>query len=856
MRPRRSGLFLLLACAVLSTAGARRMYGQDSTEPVLVELELGRLASRTVNAIRYGNDVLLPLSEFFDLAEIRFAFPTPGVIDAILQPGNVHLILDSKSDTLTLAKRRIALPSGAIQSREGEVYLSAGQLGSLLNVRFVIDWSDLNVAVADPDRLPLGRRIAREAARSSLSASVTGVRPDLAIMLDRRHWNGLVLDYSLLSPAKDAINGGAFASALGMDLLGGSLELGIASEGRLDEGRTRSDFSWTGVWRQNQWIKQLRLGDGLTGGPRPRTVRGFSVTNSPFQRPSLLGQAPYAGRLGPGWQIEAYRGGRLVAFDSADALGQFSVDVPVQYGENPVDFVAYGPFGEIREFNQAYRVVDNVLPHHHFEYGLAAGACRSGACTASANLDLRYGFSRRWTVQAGLDQFWRDTLPGLFHPYAALSGAIANSWSVQLEGVANAVVRTGLAFEPSTDIRVSTEYNEFARHTVAPILTPDGRLRQWTTDVFFRPLPSRLSSMYFDGSLDLIESATGTSASARAVVSFQASEIRMLPSVRIQHTGYQGAAASTRTYFGLNTFVLPRSNLGRFMSVVTARTSMETDASLRMMSAAVYVARPIGGGLRVETGLSWMRGTGTSFTLVLSTSLRSVRAFSTFSSGPAGTDAVNYVQGSVLYNPERRQIALASGPSVQRAGVAGQVFLDANGNGRHDAGEELLSDVRVRVGNITSVSDSQGRYRVWDLLPFEPVLVVVDSASLASPLWIPQYSAVSLEPGPNQFRDLDLPIAPGGLIEGRVVRQTETGPHGMGGITLYVTDRRSGARRTLVTFSDGDFYLMGIKPGDYDLSVAESVTGRLKMSADPVHFILNASRDGETVQGLEVVLKP
>lgn len=856
MRPRSGLSVAFLACVVLTAAGARCVYGQATPEPVLVELEMGRLASRTVNAIRLNNDVLLPLSEFFDLAEIRFQIPSPGLFDAILQPGNLHLIIDSKTDSLTLAKRTIAAPPNSLLGKDGEVYLSSALLGSLLNVRFVIDWSDLNVAVADPDRLPMGRRIAREAARSSLSASETGVRPELALTLDRRHWNGMVFDYSLLSPAKDAINGGAFATALGMDVLGGSLEMGLATEGRLDEGQTRADLSWAGVWRQNRWIKQLRLGDGISTGPRPRTVRGFSVGNSPFQRPSLLGQVPYAGRLGPGWQIEAYRGGRLVAFDSADALGQFSVDVPIQYGENPVNFVAYGPFGEIREFNQTYRVVDNVLPQHQFEYGLTAGACRSDACQASANIDFRYGVSRRLTLQGGVDQFWRNGLPDLFHPYAIVSGALGNSWSVQLEGVANAVARTGLAFEPSTDLRFSTEFNEFARHPISPILTPDGRRRQWTTNAFFRPMPGRFRSLYVDGSVDLIESETGRHTSARAVVSFQTAEIRMLPSIRIQRDASPGSRSGSSTFFGLNTFVLPRANLGRFMSTVTARTTMESDASFRVMSAAGYVARPIGAGMRVETGVSWMRQAGTSFMLIVSTTLRSVRAFSTFSSGPAGTDAINYVQGSVLYNPERRQVALASGPSVQRAGVSGRVFLDANGNGRREVGEELIPDVRVRVGNITAVSDSQGRYRVWDLLPFEPVLVVVDSMSLTSPLWIPQYSAVSIEPGPNQFRNLDLPIAPGGLIEGHVIRRSTTGPVGMGGITLFVTDKKTGIRRTVMTFSDGDFYVMGIKPGTYDLSVAESVTTRLKMSAEPVQFTVNASRDGETLRGLEIVLAP
>ena len=848
-------LLPFLACAVLATAAAGGVQAQGTDEPALVELQLGRLASRTVSAIRRGNDILLPLSQFYDLSEISYRFPRLGVIEARIQPGDLRLIVDSQRDSLSFGKREIPIPEGSLFSRDGEVYLSSAMIGFLFNVRFIVDWSDLNVAVADPDRLPLGRRIGREAARSSLSAMVTGVRPELALTLDRRHWNGLVLDYSFLSPTDNAIDGGSFATAMGMDLLGGSMELGVASTGTIGDGDVRADASWTGVWRQNRWVKQVRLGDGLSTGPRPRTVRGFAISNAPFQRPALLGQVPYAGHLGPGWEIEAYRGGRLVAFDSVDGLGQFSIDVPVQYGENPVDFIAYGPFGEVREFNQTYRIVGDVLPRQQFEYGVAAGQCRVADCTANANVDLRYGLSRRWTVQTGIDQFWRDSLPSLFHPYAALAGNLGNSWAVQVEGVAGAVLRGGLSFEPSTDLHLATEFVDFASGTVSPILTPAGRLRQWTTTAFVRPIP-RISSLYFDGSVDRIESEGGSSTGARTAVSFQTQEIRFLPSIRVQRDIVAGNEGITRSFLGLNTFILPRDNLGSFLSRVTARTSFEVEGSGRAVSASAFLARPLGNGFRVETGLAWMRGGGTMFSLVLSTTLNKVRAFSTITSGPSGTDGTNFVQGSLLYTPSSRHLALSSGPAVQRAGVSGRVFLDANGNGRWDADEELLRDVQVRVGNLSALTDSLGQYRMWDLLPFEPVLVVVDTASLQSPLWVPSYGAVSLEPGPNQFRLLDLPVVPGGVVEGRVIRETASGPLGIGGVTIYITDRKSGQRRSTVTFSDGAFYALGIKPGSYEITVADAVAQRLRITAESVYFTMGAGRDGETVSELEIILKP
>src|SRR5437879_13582860 len=93
-----------------------------------------------------------------------------------------------------------------------------------------------------------------------------------------------------------------------------------------------------------------------------RSQRGFFITNAPYLRPSLLGATRYDGQLDPGWTVEAYRGGDLVALDSTDRRGRFAVALPVRYGENPVDFVAYGPLGEVREFNRTYRVLSELLP--------------------------------------------------------------------------------------------------------------------------------------------------------------------------------------------------------------------------------------------------------------------------------------------------------------------------------------------------------------------------------------------------------------------------------------------------------------------------------------------------------------
>jgi hypothetical protein len=78
----------------------------------------------------------------------------------------------------------------------------------------------------------------------------------------------------------------------------------------------------------------------------------------------------------------------------------------------------------------------------------------------------------------------------------------------------------------------------------------------------------------------------------------------------------------------------------------------------------------------------------------------------------------------------------------------------------------------------------------------------------------------------------------------------------VGGETLLLTDRRSGSHRTLVTFNDGAFYLMGVKPGDYELAVDAQVLDALAVDAEPLRFSLAPTPTGIGRSDLELKLKP
>src|SRR5947199_2920457 len=539
--------------ALLAALSLRAVVAQDTVpEPVVIDLRIGRITGTTVQAYRVRSEVLLPLSQFFQLVEIRHRLTPEGRLEATVDPGNRRIIIDPRSDSMEYGDHRVHIEHEFIRFESPELYVGSERLGDLLGVMFAVDWSDLTATVVDAGSLPIARRLRRESAREAYLRRPDGSRADLTFGLQRPSWDGVVVDYSLFSPSSDPRAGSTYGFGVGADVGGGSLEMLAQSVGPAERGQLHVDASWTGVWRENRWVKQLRFGDVASTGPRSRALEGVSITNAPFVRPSLIGSLRYGGSLEPGWSVEAYRGGDLVAYDSADASGGFSMALPVRYGENPVDFVAYGPFGEIREFNRTYRVLSELLPARRFEYGLSGGRCPqpSFICNATTNLDLRYGASRRWTVQGGLDQFWRDSLPDRTHPYAALVGNPSNAWAIQTELVGAGLARGALKYEPSVDLRFEGEYVHFA-HDSASVLAVPGLQNQVTLSGFWRPATSH-GFFFFDGRFERIQSDAGVLTRTRLGASLQSDEVRLLPYVRTE----QGVAAGNREFAGVSTFMM------------------------------------------------------------------------------------------------------------------------------------------------------------------------------------------------------------------------------------------------------------------------------------------------------------
>ena len=106
---RATQVALWLTVAGIAVAAAQGAARADTAEPILVELRLGHVAGRTVAAFRLRTEVLLPLTQFLQLAEIRYRLSAAGRIEATVDPGGRRLVIDAGADTMSYGARRVRL---------------------------------------------------------------------------------------------------------------------------------------------------------------------------------------------------------------------------------------------------------------------------------------------------------------------------------------------------------------------------------------------------------------------------------------------------------------------------------------------------------------------------------------------------------------------------------------------------------------------------------------------------------------------------------------------------------------------------------------------------------------------------
>jgi outer membrane protein OmpA-like peptidoglycan-associated protein len=155
---------------------------------------------------------------------------------------------------------------------------------------------------------------------------------------------------------------------------------------------------------------------------------------------------------------------------------------------------------------------------------------------------------------------------------------------------------------------------------------------------------------------------------------------------------------------------------------------------------------------------------------------------------------------------------------IGMAGVGGVVFYDYDGDGTLGPQDSVAPGIGLLIGGQRRITDARGRYRTWNVVPYELVEVSVDTLRGMPPNWIPLRVQQYMRATPHMYNRFDIPLAQTHEVAGRIV--PDSGIWTAGGVTVLFEDLQSGAKQSTVTFSDGAFYVSRMRPGHYEMSVA------------------------------------
>jgi len=292
---RRSPLAALLLAATLLAPRPAQAQTDRTGEPIIVELSVGRYGVRTVEALRLGREVLLPLSVVADLAELRYQRVPPASVELVLEPGARRAVSDPTTTRIRFGDTTLALTPADRIVRDGEHYLSTRILGALLHTTFAVNWADLSVAVLDADSLPVGRRRARERALAALRRGREGGIPTLGTCGGCQHmlleFGRNVLGVEDAQHAEyDPYASRLFVTPLTCEVAGRTMHVTLDPSSRLYGGATEVQEQYYCNFGLNpEYRDQLDpAGFRITGVDADGDARVFELDDHPFYVATLF----------------------------------------------------------------------------------------------------------------------------------------------------------------------------------------------------------------------------------------------------------------------------------------------------------------------------------------------------------------------------------------------------------------------------------------------------------------------------------------------------------------------------------------------------------------------------------------
>jgi len=846
-------LLILPVVAILAgitpSSGAQPM--PEGCEEIVVSFEVPRLLQQDIYAI-YGNTILfLSVSEIFGHLDLNIEAEIPGQRwSGLYIDRNRPYSIDLRRKEARVDGKGYTLTDADFKVYDDELYLSIEALSRLFGFEMKFYFSSLLVRLTLDTDFPSYQKMKRRQEHQKLKSKRAAAKSVRHLPGQTQYFGGGVADWAVSgSPLGDG--GQYYSMAVGAMLMGGDLELSGSGNSNLGFDRHGMMYRWHYSFGQNNLISQGNLGHLPSTGFLSRRLIGVSATNQPQVQRKVYQRTTIEGEIGEGWEVEIYVGSRLADFQLTDMTGRYSFDVDINYGTTEILLKMYGPNGEIQTERRYVGVTYNQIPEGTFEYSVSAGRTDPvmGEGRNYVQASGFYGATSGLTVGGSGD--FPTSSPEGERPTVAAEA----TWQIMGDLATDVSFAPGYATEGAISFnRPSlfsahgsfTKYfeNEFrnpARQEYAARLSLNSPLK----------IGARYYGLRFSSILNKFQSFSTINLSYGTSLQLLRTHLTYLGRTSIKKSG-----TTTDSRIISEVYVMPR-----FLPIFQPLLKVTYDHSLnRLTRYGIQYNRRIFKLLQANVAVDRNAVTG-SYQVIAT--LRLPTGFADFSSRVVSTGdhiAVSQIQrGSIRYDQMGKRVRLDRRNGIGLSSALIRPFADENYNGRRDRDERFLGGVKANIkGGRPRQSGPLKQYYYDGLLAYDKHLIQIDEFGLDDPMLKPTHDNYGVVCPPNVVTAIDIPIVMVTEINGHVERLVGKDIAGVGGIKVFAVNDATDAVVEVTSFSSGEYFYLGLVPGNYHLYVDPSTLEKLGLRSEPpqIELEVKPSNGGEVIGFLDFELLP
>ncbi len=866
INPKYFVILLLLILFILVDTKAQIIISHlpnDAEEGIFL-LRYSNVVRTNINAVIYKNELYIPTTSFLTALGIDNRLENSGksISGFFVKTDSLYHI--SLSEGKAIYNDRVtAIASDQYFLTDLEIYMKPEVLSNIFGINIKTNYSDLEVRVDSKIDLPLLAQAKRNGNYKNMSLSSNNFLNYGPLLFDRKRslLNGGMLDYSLnatqtLNPRNRYYS---YNLNSGIEIFGG--DLSASANGYYDE-RTKLNvhlynYRWRYFISENPYLSQFSAGLVSTGGFLSNSLpssalTGVQISNDPSMKNQYFSTIIIEDKINPEWQVELWINNQLYGQKQCDMTGYFRFDLPVSFGFTTIELRYYGPKGEVISKKDFLNIPSEFLRPGEVRYAITGGQkSNSNEILTTAR------------ISTGITGFLTNSV---------LVTKILGSDSISFVDHIGLRIYNGLLtnidISPKNYYRASfSTQSENLGGVNFSFIQYDGILAKTLKNkaLLSFGLP-RFTYVPFGTSIQLSRNQLASLNDYNIVANFNTSynSLFLNAMYRSSYEERNGNFHSNFQSMSFNLTYTTYSLKGAWEFLNSCRigvASLLDITNRRFQNLQFFTDKLIGQSTNVRLSVDYnfiMKEPNFSLGVLLN--LPSLRSNTNANFNPHRGSISQGIQSTLAFDSYQNELFLKTDGMLNSVGMGAlsvRFFLDENEDGEYTDGEVVIPDVNFNIRNITISKNSNNTLsRVHNLVAYGKYNLVVDKESFKNPLWTPTASEFSFIADPNSYKPIDVPCYSAGIIEGGVIRDNGNEKHGQAGIKIQIVKIDSSWNQEVSVFADGNYYYMGVPPGDYTATVDSLQMDVLNVHSEPksIQFTIKKTSTGDLVSNLNFTL--